>query len=162
MNINQLMQHTLLRPVNSGFSENDMSNIIRFNHGLQKYIFRFIEQHPEIPVEPVVTTKNFFGFITPHYFAWPIATCTIGLMNRRIGPMAIVAGFFAHKLSISWAYMRANRAWQEYLLLNFKHFDQDVKDALETGDARYLRNYIDYSKSDDDLLEDVKAHIMIQ
>ena len=45
-----------------------------------------------------------------------------------------------------------------FLLKNYKNFDQCFKDALQTGDARYLVDYIpDLKKVRDGILEAEKA-----
>lgn len=162
MKLSNFVQNSLIRPVDSGYIEYDETNFIRFNYGLQKYVFNYMEQHPEIPVSPVLKVKKFYSYIIPHYFAGPIVTCTIGVINRRIGAMAVIAGIIAHRYSVGWAFTRANRTWQEYLLTNFKNFDPNVKEALETGDARYLKKIIDFEKSVEDMDKETRYHLLIK
>lgn len=161
MELNSFVQKSLMRPVNSGYIENDPQNFVRFNYGLQKYIFKYIELNPELNVNPRIITTKHFRYTLPYLFVGPLVFSAVSVMNRRVGATAAFAGIITHCISIAWSNTKTNRAFQEFIFTNYKNFDEEVKDALQTGDARYLKNYIDYTKPLEELEKTVKAHLCI-
>ena len=121
----------------SGTPENDYENLKRYDTGLRVYLEQYKNQRG---ITDSWYTNN-WRFIIPSIIAPTMALVVFkysrpsSVFMRSLFPLT--AGIIGFIIGIR----REVKDNDMFLLRNFKNFEQDVKDALQTGDSRYVRKY---------------------
>lgn len=121
----------------SGTPEDDVENNDRFNRAMDHYLKEYRLKN-NIPEPNLYDTKA--SLIMPV----PLAIFGWSLLRIYTRPSSVYLRFFAviGLLNLGWflGVKHERREFHKFQLRHFKNFDKNVQDALQSGDARYLRH----------------------
>ena len=159
MNLFQEYQYNMFRSVDAGYYENDLLNNWRFNYGIQNYL-NSLKEHQHVEKFRGFRNKDFVPYTKCFLVAGALGAASLGI-NKQSKFLAFLFANFGFYIALRLKNMRHSTDYQIYLQENFLKFDKSVQDALLTGDARYIRQYVDQNKSREELEEDIDMRFFI-
>ena len=133
------------RMVDSGYTDSDKENNSLFQEGIDKYIAQ-LEESVELNRSMYTTITKYSPLIYPLV----AGVFTFSVLTNYTRPKAIYMRGIGTAVALYagvWTSLRQmSRVDDIFLMKNYKHFNQDMRNALATGDARYLREYYSEKK----------------
>ena len=129
------------RSIDAGYDENlDWENTSLFEEGVKNYLAK-LDKEVQLDRSMFTNVSNMSSILYPLCFsAVSYATLKTYTRPRSIYFRGIWTG--AAAAAGWWTSVRTkSRVNDIFMMKNYKFFDQDMRDALATGDHRYLREY---------------------
>ena len=129
------------RAVDAGYNEyNDKENDTLFAEGVKNYMEKL---GSEVELDRSMFTS--LNAMSPAVYPMAFSAVSYAVLKNYTRPRSIYFRGFWTGFAGFWGWWgsvkQQSRVQDIYMMKNYKYFNADMRDALATGDSRYLREF---------------------